>query len=209
MTDILTLVGVVLLAQVSPGPNSFAVASVTLGSGRTSGLATSAGIATGALIWAAFFSLGVGTFIATSPSVVHALRLVGGFFLMAFGLRALWRARRIRDRAATSPRVLTPRRAYTAGLAVVMANPKAALLWVSVTALLASLGLGRLALIATGAAVAASGFVIYGAHALLFSTARAERVYGDRAPLIEFVIGLAFLGFGATLFAATLLGAGG
>lgn len=200
MIEIVTVFIGIVLMQISPGPNMMAVAAAALGSGRRSGVATAAGIATGVLVWSILFALGIGAFLDAFPQSIAAIRFLGGGYLLYLGIRALRTAfvpsagGLVAGKAA-----LRQTAAYRRGLLVVMTNPKAALMWVAISMFLASFGLPSLQFLAIGAGAALSAMIVYGAYALLFSTGIAVRTYGRFFRIAEGLFGAAFGAIGGRL----------
>lgn len=73
----LTWLGV-LAAQISPGPNLAAVASVGLAQGRRPAFFIVTGISSGMLVWSTVTALGLGALIEAFPLSLLALKFMGG-----------------------------------------------------------------------------------------------------------------------------------
>jgi threonine efflux protein len=193
------LVGIVL-AQSSPGPNMLAVASVSLGSGRGAGLLTVAGVATGTLVWSVLFATGAGALLAVFPQLITAMKLVGGGYLLYMAVRAVWSALAPKRGAAGTERLQRSAwRAYLIGVAVVLTNPKAALMWIAIALFLASSGIGNMGFLGVGAYTATTAMLVYGTYALLFSTGVAARAYTRLQRWIEGLFGAVFGALGGKL----------
>lgn len=199
MFELLPLAVGVVLAQVSPGPNLMAVSANALGAGRAAGIATAAGVATGVFVWAVLFAFGVGAIIAALPSVLVVIKLLGGAYLTFLGLRALRTAFSARAQVLSTGPFLGVGRAYATGLAVVLTNPKAALMWVAVSAYVATSGLSPFGFLMIGFCAATSAMVIYGAYALVFSAGRVRRLYGRGYRWVEVGFGAIFGALGTRL----------
>lgn len=197
MLELIPLFIGVFLAQVSPGPNLLATASAALAGGRRDGLSTAAGIATGVFVWAILFSLGIGALIAAFPDLLTAMKLVGGTYLILLGARALRTALTLRAWAAPAPRLR--HRPFLTGLAVVLTNPKAAMMWVAVSMFLAGSGVSGLAVLPVGVGVALSALIVYSGYALLFSTGFATRGYARVFRPVEAAFAAVFGAIGARL----------
>ena len=78
----------VVAAQVSPGPNLVAVASVALAQGRQAALFVVTGVASGMLVWLVLTSLGLGALIEAFPKSLLLMKLVGGGYLLFLGIKA-------------------------------------------------------------------------------------------------------------------------
>ena len=89
MLEIIPVLIAIILAQISPGPNMMAVASVALGSGRNAGIATAAGVAFGVLIWALLFTFGIAAIFALYASTIVAIKLTGGCYLLYLSYKSV------------------------------------------------------------------------------------------------------------------------
>lgn len=196
----LTWVGV-LAAQVSPGPNLAAVASVGLAHGRRPALFVVAGISSGMLVWSLATALGLGAIIKAFPSSLLVMKLLGGGYLLFLGTKATLAT--IRDGGNGSFRAdteaLTDGAAWRRGVLVLLTNPKAALMWAAVASFLFGQGMSAMHVLAFGPMGALSGLVIYGTYALLFSTGAAMRGYARFARWFEGLFAAAFGAMGASL----------
>ncbi|MEM9012381.1 MAG: LysE family translocator [Pseudomonadota bacterium] len=186
-----------LAAQISPGPNLMAVASVGLAQGRWLALCVVFGVASGVLIWAAGVALGLGAVVEAYPLSLVALQIVGGSYLLYLGLKALAAAAR---GTAVSIRLererLGPVSAWRRGLLVVLTNPKAALMWAAVATYLFGAGLPGWQVALFGPVGAASALLVYGVYAFIFSHSRVVAAYDRVTGVVEAVFGLAFSAIG-------------
>ncbi|MEP0963822.1 MAG: LysE family translocator [Roseobacter sp.] len=191
----------VIAAQISPGPNLAAVASMSLAHGRRPSMFVVLGISTGMLVWSVATTLGLGTLLETYPSFLKILKLIGGSYLLFLGLKAARSLLAGRTNATFSPdaNLPTDRKALQRGLFVVLTNPKAALMWAAVASFLFGQGMSAWHVLVFGPMGALSGLVIYGAYAVLFSTDVATRGYASFSLLVEGVFATAFGGMGASL----------
>lgn len=196
----LTWLGV-LAAQISPGPNLAAVASVGLAQGRRPALFVVAGISSGMLIWSITTALGLGALIEAFPLSLLFLKFVGGGYLLFLGIKAARATLRGQTNAAFAPdaRPLTDGLAWRRGVLVLLTNPKAALMWAAVASFLFGQGLGAWHVLAFGPMGALSGLIIYGAYAVLFSSGIAMRGYSRFSRWFEGVFAAAFGAMGASL----------
>ena len=195
-----TLLGVVA-AQVSPGPNLVAVASVAFAQGRQAALFVVTGVASGMLVWSVLTSLGLGALIEAFPKSLLLMKFVGGGYLLFLGIKAARAAIQSGAPATINPdnHSLSNATAWRRGLWVLLTNPKAALMWAAVASFLFGHGLSALHVLAFGPIGAISGLVIYGTYAMLFSTEIAMRGYSRFARWFEGVFAAAFSAMGASL----------
>ncbi len=196
----LTWVGV-LAAQVSPGPNLAAVASVGLAQGRRPALFVVLGISSGMMVWSFLTAMGLGAVLQAFPASLLLLKIFGGGYLLYLGLKAARATLRGGGAAAFKPDhgVLSDGAAWKRGVLVLLTNPKAALMWAAVASFLFGQGLSAWHVLAFGPMGAFSGFVIYGTYAFLFSTGVAMRGYLRFSRWFEGVFAAAFGAMGAGL----------
>ncbi|KAA0912439.1 LysE family translocator [Aquicoccus porphyridii] len=196
----LTWLGV-LAAQVSPGPNLAAVASVGLAQGRRPALFVVTGISSGMLLWSMATALGLGALIEAFPLSLLLLKLLGGGYLLFLGIKAARATFRGGASAAIAAdtRPLSDREAWQRGFLVLLTNPKAALMWAAVASFLFGQGMSAWHVLAFGPLGALSGLVIYGTYAMLFSTGVAMRGYAHFSRWVEGVFAAAFGVMGASL----------
>jgi threonine efflux protein len=198
---LVTLAGLVL-GQMAPGPNLLAVAGAALGQGRRAAVFVTLGVATAIFVWVSVAAFGLASVLALYPSLLTAMKLLGGGYLCWLalnGLRAAWRGGDPAFRASQAD--WTPLNAWRHGLLVNITNPKSALLWAAVSTFLFGSGLSAAQVWAFAPIGFASALVVYGAYGLLFSSGLARRAYARSARSIEALFGLAFGAIGGKLVA--------
>lgn len=188
-------------AAISPGPNMVAVASRGLDSGRRAALTVALGIATGGFGWAMLSALGLGALFETFPLLLKILGAVGGFYLGWLGYKG-WRSALTGALGEIAPQGgegVCGNVRY--GLVVTATNPKAALMWASLSTFVGgqTTYLPFLLLFACGSSLIL--FVIYGGYALLFSMGGIRQLYARFQKASEAVLGTIFgaIGIGMIL----------
>ena len=168
-----------LLVVASPGPAFLAVSRTAISSSRTAGVTAAAAMATGALIWAVATLFGLHVLFAKAPWLYDAMRLGGAAYLIYLGigmLRSAWRGERM---ASHEVAPTAGHRTFLRSLGVQLSNPKAAVFFGSIfVALLPA----EAPLWVKGAALAILGvneFGFYALVAVVLSTPRAQRIYGN------------------------------
>lgn len=196
----LTWLGV-LAAQIAPGPNLAAVASVGLAQGRRPALFVVMGLSSGMFVWSMATAFGLGALIEAFPLSLLVMKFLGGGYLMFLSIKAA-RAT-VKNGAKTSfttdAQPMSDKQAWRRGALVLLTNPKAALMWAAVASFLFGHGLSAWNVLAFGPMGAVSGLVIYGTYAWLFSTGAAMRGYSRFARWFEGVFAAAFGVMGASL----------
>ena len=199
----LTWLGV-LAAQIAPGPNLAAVASVGLAQGRRPALFVVTGISSGMLVWSIATALGLGAMIELFPLSLLLLKFVGGGYLLFLGIKAARATLKGGANTTIAPdaRPLNDKEAWRRGILVLLTNPKSALMWAAVASFLFGQGMSAWHVLAFGPMGALSGLVIYGTYAMLFSTGLAMRGYARFSRWFEGVFAAAFGVMGASLLFA-------
>ena len=121
---LIAFIGVSLAVVMIPGPDMALVARNVLRHGRAAGFATSIGICTGVLFWAAAAAFGVAALLATSAVAFTALKLAGAAYLIYLGISMLRSPDAPVDGASTDAASLPPNRAFMQGLISAALNPK-------------------------------------------------------------------------------------
>jgi threonine/homoserine/homoserine lactone efflux protein len=117
-----------LAAIASPGPNVLLVAHTSLARSRRAGLWAAAGIATGALAWAAIVAGGLALLLDGAPTAQAAIRVAGGLYLVVLGVRTFRAAHARLDDSGSASR----RGDWTRGVLTNLSNPKAGVFYVSI-----------------------------------------------------------------------------
>jgi threonine/homoserine/homoserine lactone efflux protein len=114
---------------VTPGPDTALTIRNALLGGRTAGVRTALGVATGQAVWTLAASAGVAGLVASSRPVFLAVRIAGAAYLVFLGVQALLAA--VRGRAHERPARVAGRAGYKQGLLSNLGNPKMALFFTS------------------------------------------------------------------------------
>src|SRR5262245_56470593 len=119
---------------VVPGPAVTYVVAQSVDKGRTAGLVSALGIASGGLVHVAAAVVGLSALIASSATAFTVVKLVGAVYLIAIGLRRLI-AHDEDDEpgadAATTPSTGASSRLFAHGVLVNVLNPKTALFFLA------------------------------------------------------------------------------
>ena len=185
-----------LVATISPGPATLALAGTSMASGRASGLALASGITTGSLMWSLAAALGLGAVMLANAWVFELIRYFGAAYLMYLAYKA---ARSALSKKDLSTRSITgnKRSIYIKGLVLHLTNPKAILFFGSLFSLGLPPGTGFKELALVIAAVGMQSFILFHGYALLFSSQAMTRIYLQLRRWFE--AAFAF-GFGAASF---------
>ncbi|RBI85715.1 LysE family translocator [Rhodosalinus halophilus] len=108
-----------LALNLTPGADMMFALGQGLSGGRASAVAASAGISLGVMIHAAAAGLGLAALIAAAPAALEAIRWLGAAYLLWLAAQAL----RVQAARPDVP-AARPARAFRAGLAVNLLNPK-------------------------------------------------------------------------------------
>lgn len=133
MPQVSTLLMFALVALgmvLTPGPNMIYLISRSICQGRQAGLISLGGVALGFVFYMLCAALGITAFIFAVPYAYDLLRLGGAAYLLYLA----WQAVKPGARSAFAVRDLpvdTPRKLFTMGLVTNLANPKIAVMYLS------------------------------------------------------------------------------
>jgi threonine/homoserine/homoserine lactone efflux protein len=119
-----------ILLNLTPGTDTFYILGRTLSQGRSAGIASALGIASGALVHTLAAALGLSALLAASATAFLVIRLAGAGYLVYLGMRMLL------TRQPSSPLAADPPSAklfevYRQGLLSNVLNPKVALFFLA------------------------------------------------------------------------------
>ena len=114
---------------VVPGPAVAYIVTQSIDQGRSAGLVSALGVATGGLVHVAAATVGLSALIASSAQLFTAVKLVGAAYLIAVGIRRI--IARKEDEARPRSLRAPLRRMYRQGVVVNVLNPKTALFFLA------------------------------------------------------------------------------
>jgi threonine/homoserine/homoserine lactone efflux protein len=188
---------------VVPGPAVTYVVTQSLDKGRSAGLVSALGVASGGLVHVTAAALGLSALIASSASAFTVVKLVGAAYLIALGV---WRLSGRGEAAADGPvPAVATRRLFWQGAVVNVLNPKTALFFLAFLPQFVDPDRGPVAI---QAAVLGTVFVLLAVLSdsvyAVVAAALAGRVRGSRRArqVRRYVSGSIFVALGATAAAA-------
>ncbi|MFI6518019.1 LysE family translocator [Spirillospora sp. NPDC050679] len=94
--------GVMVFVAISPGPDMAVIMSRAL-TGRSAGVAATAGVVAGVALWVLAAVTGVSALLAASATAFTVVKIVGALYLVYLGVRSLLAARRHTDDGGVEP----------------------------------------------------------------------------------------------------------
>ena len=185
-----------LMAAISPGPAVLMAARTGVTEGLRTGAFLAMGIGAGGVIWAAAALFGLALVFQAAPSLLWALKIAGGVYLiyMAWGM---WRgADTPLDMNAASKTPRSAASAFRLGLWTQLANPKPAVLFSAIFIGTVPPGTPSWVIAALLAVVFLNETICNILVARIFSLDRTRRAYISLKSIIDRVFGgmLALLG---------------
>ncbi len=117
---------------VVPGPAVTYIVTQSVDKGRSAGLVSALGIASGGIVHVVAATVGLSALLASSATAFTAVKLVGAVYLIAIGLRRLLaRDRDELDAEAAPTAAGAPGRLFVQGAVVNVLNPKTALFFLA------------------------------------------------------------------------------
>lgn len=134
MTDLnywMLFLGAAVVLSLSPGPDLLFIISRSVAQGPKVGLASAAGLWTGALVHVTAVSLGLSALLMASITLFTLVKYVGAVYLIYLGIRSL----RSRGTGPDLPQIkgprITPAQAFRQGILVDVLNPKVAIFFMA------------------------------------------------------------------------------
>jgi threonine/homoserine/homoserine lactone efflux protein len=216
---LLALLGVWLLAVITPGPDFVATSRYAVARSRRDGVLVGLGVAGGIAVWVTLSLVGLGFAMIYLSAPLAILRFLGALYLIWLGAQALWSAAHPRRDAAmnaqrtdietdpSSTHGREPGRAarrlpsWVAGFLTNIGNPKALAFFGSIFALLlpANPPLWLDGAILVGMVGISAGW--FSLVALLFSLAPVARAYRHAQRWVDAITGGIFVALGIRLAA--------
>ncbi|HEX9035738.1 MAG TPA: LysE family transporter [Ktedonobacterales bacterium] len=203
---LLALLGVWLLAVITPGPDFVATSRYAIVRSRRDGVQVGLGVAGGIAIWVTLSLAGLGFAMVYLRGPLAVLRILGALYLIILGAQALWSATRPRQQpeaASAAAQPVDARRArlpsWLIGFLTNIGNAKALAFFTSIFALLlpASPPLWLDIAILVGMVGISAGW--FSLVALLFSLPPVARAYRRARRWIDALTGGVFVALGITL----------
>lgn len=193
MGHLAAFLGIALVLICTPGPDTALTIRNTLTGGRSNGVRTAAGVATGQAVWTFAASAGVAALVAASQPLFLAVRIAGAAYLVLLGLHALRAALRGRRE---EPLVGRRGPGFRQGLLSDLGNPKMAVFF---TSLLPQFGRGFGELLALGLVFSAITLVWLTGYALAVARAHRALVRPRVRRALDAITGVALVAFGGRL----------
>lgn len=133
LPQLLTLVGVWIIALVSPGPDFIVTMRYSVAHSRRDGVFVALGIATGTSIWVTTGIVGLGVLLVQLSWLVAIIRMVGALYLTYLGIKAILNAHRpmpktLMVESSSSRRISS----WQVGFLTNISNPKALAFFASI-----------------------------------------------------------------------------
>ena len=192
----ITYVTTAFVLMLVPGPDMlFCIATGTRG-GRRSGLAASAGAATGEIVHFTLAGVGLAAVFRSAPALYEALRLAGACYLIVLGLTAL---RNRGEDHAQARGARTAKASYGRGVLTNILNPKMALFVLAFVPQFIDRAAGPVGMqfLVLGATFVAMDLVVLGAAGVLAATFAAALRSRGAQRRIDTLAGWIYLGLGA------------
>jgi threonine/homoserine/homoserine lactone efflux protein len=115
---------------VVPGPAVAYIVTQSVDKGRSAGLVSALGIASGGVVHVIAATVGLSALLASSATAFTVVKVVGAVYLIAIGLRRLF-TRDDQDEPDANPAPHAPGRLFVQGAVVNVLNPKTALFFLA------------------------------------------------------------------------------
>lgn len=197
LAEILTVAGVIFAGVITPGPDFIAAAHTGASGLKKSALLVVLGIATGSMIWATLSFIGLSVLFSTFAWTYLVIKLAGAGYLIYLGFLMMRSAYQGSTALSGTPKTATGWKAFRLGLLTDLSNPKTAIFFSSLFAVVmppfAPVWQQVLVILIVGGIAA----FWYGLVAFTMTTDRVSRLYKKVERFVTGLTGgvLTFLGF--------------
>ena len=129
LTTLFLLVALTILVCIVPGPDMLYIISRSTGQGRSAGVVSCLGIATGGLLQTTAVTLGISGFFLVVPIAYDIIKYVGAAYLVYLGIRFILNQEEMQT--SSYDRKADFRKAFFQGSLTTLLNPKVALFYVA------------------------------------------------------------------------------
>lgn len=190
-----------LMLNLSPGPDLVYIASRTIAHGTRVGLASAAGVCTGALVHVLAAAVGLSAFLTTSPLAFDIAKYIGAVYLIYLGVGSL-RSKGTIFSTTSNDRQVSAWQAFKQGILVDALNPKVAIFFMAFLPQFVRTGYGNVTsqLIGLGLLVILVAIIVESAFVLTASRSTAFFQHNPNASVIlDRLLGLVMVGLGVRL----------
>lgn len=190
-----------LMLNLSPGPDLVYITSRTIAHGTQVGLASAAGVCTGALMHVLAAAVGLSAFLNTSPLAFDVAKYIGAIYLIYLGVGSL-RSQGTTFVTSANDRQVSAWQAFRQGILVDALNPKVAIFFMAFLPQFVRSDYGNVTsqLIVLGLLVVLVAILVESAFVL---TAARSTAYFQRNPkasvMLDRLLGLVMIGLGIRL----------
>lgn len=173
-----------LALLVVPGPAVMYIVARSIDQGRSAGIVSALGLATGSVILIAAAALGVSALLAASPAAFNGVRYAGAAYLLYLGIRTAI-TKPVPTTEAHAPREPLSR-IFAEGIVVNLLNPKTALFFFAfLPQFVNPAGNVRVQIVALGLTFSVMGMLTDSIYATIAGAMAMRLKTGDRLPRIR------------------------
>jgi threonine/homoserine/homoserine lactone efflux protein len=197
---LISILGVMSLGIMSPGPSFILVARTAVANSRADGLATAIGMGGAAIFFATLALLGLQAVLLSVPTLYMALKILGGAYLLYLAV-VIWRGSKqtidIQEGSYKKPSKIY--QSFKIGLITQLSNPKTAIFYGSVFAALLpeKVSVSMILILALMLFILEAGW--YSIVALVLSSNAPRKVYLNSKAILDRVASLIIGGLGLKL----------
>jgi len=194
-----------LIASLSPGPATLAIAGTSMERGRLQGVVIALGIFSGSITWSISAAAGIGALMLVNLWIFEVIRYLGAGYLLFLAIQA---ARGAISNQQLNTRAVQGRlrRVYLHGLLLHLTNPKAVLFFGSIYTIGIPPGAQLSQLLTVMVSLAAISFTVFVGYALLFSTPLATKLYLRARRWFQAVFAIGFAAAGLKILTTRVTG---
>ena len=204
-SDWLSLALICILGASSPGPSLAMVLAISRLQGRRGGYAAAVGHGLGIFLYASLAAASLSYILRQHGHFFQIVQIAGALMLVWMGVRLVMAThRRAEDQSAEAPR-LALSQSFRHGFAIAVFNPKIAAFFASLFSQYLVEGQSTGLHLAMAAVAGGIDMVVYVIVVMLATTQFALGIFTKFASLIDLILGVILLGFGAILLVQNII----
>lgn len=198
-TAFLSVLGLNLIALISPGPDFAMTVRNSITSGRRAGLATALGIASGEVVHLLYTICGFGLILSKMLWLLFCIKIAGAIYLTYIGYKALKTRKSTDEKIVAGSTSISVSTAWRMGFLTNLLNPKAILFFLSIFTVVVdpTTPMPILALIAV--AMTLETFFWFAVVALCFSGVKIQSFFHNIRHWVDRVTGGILIALGVKL----------
>lgn len=199
MYEYLNLLLILTLGLISPGPDFIVVLKNTISYSKTYGIWTALGVALGTLVHLTYIAFGFGLLLQNNLFILNLLKYIGAFYLIYIGYKSFTNKENKNDVIKNDVQTISIYKAMLSGFITNAFNPKAAIFFIGIFAVILNKESNTQDLILYGTTIFLETLIWFCLVAIILSKKKIKNYFDNMRNVIDKIIGTVLVGFGIKL----------